>query len=207
MKLYADRPLRATNQLLGDLLVVVWVIFWVWLARLVHEKVGDLAGPGRDAEDAGRNLARSLSDAARRVDDIPLAGDKLRQPFDDGASSGRDFASAAQSYQDAVANLAMFTAIAVAVIPIVVLLVSWLPRRISWISAASAAKRLLRAGGSDDRATDLFALRALVNQPLKALAKVTPDPAQAWRDQDPAVLDDLAELELAQLGLHAPHRG
>ncbi|MGZ4639153.1 MAG: hypothetical protein ACXV2J_08860, partial [Actinomycetes bacterium] len=75
MKLYAERPLRATNQLLGDLLVLGWVVFWIWLATAVHDKVGALAGPGREAENAGNNLATSLHSAAGHVDDIPLAGD------------------------------------------------------------------------------------------------------------------------------------
>jgi hypothetical protein len=60
MKIYAERASRATNQLLGDLLALAGVMFWVWLATKVHDMVGDLAGPGRDAENAGNNLARSL---------------------------------------------------------------------------------------------------------------------------------------------------
>ncbi|MGZ4610542.1 MAG: hypothetical protein ACXV2H_09830 [Actinomycetes bacterium] len=203
MKLYAERPLRATNQLLGDLLVLGWVVFWIWLATAVHDKVGALAGPGREAENAGNNLATSLHNAAGHVDDIPLAGDTLRRPFDDGAGAGRDFAQAAQSYQHAVAQLATFAAIAVAVIPIALLLAYWLPRRLAWIATASAARRLLGSAAGDDRALDLFALRALVNQPLSRLSSVADDPAQAWRAQDPVVLEALAELELAQLGLHA----
>lgn len=202
MKMYAERPWHATNQLLGDLLVLAWVIFWVWLATRVQDNVGDLAGPGRDAEDAGDNLARSLHSAASRVDDIPLAGDRLRSPFDEGAGAGRDFAAAAQSYQDAVADLARLTGIAVAIIPVVILLAIWLPRRIRWIIAASAAKRLLRSSADDGRALDLFALRALVNQPLAKLSRITQDPALAWREQDPVALESLAELELAQLGLY-----
>jgi hypothetical protein len=202
MKIYADRPLRATNQLLGDLLVVLWVFLWVWLATKVHDKVGDLAGPGREAESAGNNLARSLRNAGNRVADIPLAGDRLRAPFDDGAGAGREFAAAAQSYQDTVADLARVTALAVALIPILILLVVWLPRRIRWIIATSAAKRLLRASADDDRALDLFALRALVHQPLTRLTNIADDPVEAWRTQDRVAVQNLAELELAQLGLY-----
>jgi hypothetical protein len=203
MKFYADRPLHATNQVLGDLLVLAWVVLWVWLATVVHDKVEALAGPGRQAEDAGSSLARSLGSAADRVGDVPLAGDQLRGPLDDGAGAGRDFAAAARSYQDAVADLARFTALAVAIIPVLLVLVLWLPRRLAWIAAASAAKRLL-GGRHGEPSVDLFALRALVHQPLRALSKVTDDPAQAWRSQDRLLLEQLAELELADLGLRAP---
>ncbi|MGH8938704.1 MAG: hypothetical protein ACRDV2_05070, partial [Actinomycetes bacterium] len=60
MKLYADRPLRATNQLLGDGLVAVWVVVWVVIARRVQELVLGLQGPGREAEEAGRGLEHGL---------------------------------------------------------------------------------------------------------------------------------------------------
>jgi hypothetical protein len=208
MKLYADRPLSATNKLLGDLLVVAWAVLWVWLATVVHGKVAALAGPGRDAEDAGRGLATSLGRAASRVDAVPLAGDRLRAPFDDAAGAGRDLAAAARSYQETVADLATFTALAVAVVPLLVVLALWLPRRVRWVVAASAAARLLAAsagdgGADDDRAADLFALRALVRQPPSRLLRVSSDPAQAWRDRDAQVLVGLAELELRELGLHA----
>ncbi len=203
MKLYADRPLRATHQLLGDLLLLVWSVCWIWLAFQVHEKVAALAAPGRQAESAGNKLAGSLRGAGRSIDDLPVVGDQLRRPFDEGADSGRNLAAAARSYQESVADLARFTAIAVAVIPILLALAWWLPRRLSWVRAATSARRLLRSGAGE-RALDLFALRALVRQPLTSLDRLGGDPAQGWRHQDPGMLEDLAELELADLGLRLP---
>ncbi len=51
---------------------------------------------------------------------------------------------------------------------------------------------------------DLFALRALAHQPLHVLARITDDPAGAWRRGDRAVTDRLAELELRANGLRLP---
>src|SRR4051794_17815671 len=210
MKLYADRPLHATNQLLGDGLALAWRVFWTWLASKALERVAALGGPGAAADRAGPHLARTLGGAARRVDDIPLAGDTLRAPFDQGAGAGRDLASAARAYQDSVTDLARFATIATVVIPVLLVLVVWLPRRAAWIRAASAASRLLKDAGDSDRGTDLLALRALVHQPLTALAG-TPglgeDPAGGWRERDRATLEALADLELRGLGLRATRPG
>lgn len=203
MKLYADRPLRATNQLLGDGLVAVWVVVWVVIARRVQELVLGLQGPGREAEEAGRGLEHGLGSAAGNVDEVPLAGDALRDPLDEGAGAGRRLAEAAQSYQDTVADLALLTAVIVVAVPVVLVLVLWLPQRVAWVREATAARRLLRAGG--EHGLDLIALRALARQPLGRLSKVAPDPVRAWRERDPVVVDDLAGLELAELGMRTPH--
>ncbi|NNH54440.1 hypothetical protein HLB15_19615, partial [Promicromonospora citrea] len=47
----------------------------------------------------------------------------------------------------------------------------------------------------------LLALRALANQPLRALARVTDDPVAAWRSGDEDTIRALADLELRSLGL------
>jgi hypothetical protein len=207
MKLYADRPFRAANQVLGDALVAGWTALWVWAGFRLHDLVLGLAVPGEQAEEAGKTLQRSLGDAASNVGDVPLAGDALRTPFDEGSGAGRDLAEAAQSYQDAVAKLALLAGVLIAVAPIVIVLALWLPRRLSWVATASAAKRLLRGRG--DLAEDLFALRALAARPLPELARTarrTGDLMEGWRQRDPDVVATLARLELDDLGLRAPAR-
>jgi hypothetical protein len=205
MKLYADRPVRATNQVLGDLLVLGWTALWVWAGFRLHDLVLGLAAPGEQAEKAGRTLQHSLGSAAGNVGDVPFAGDALRAPFDEGSGAGRDLAEAAQSYQDAVADLALLAGVLIALAPIVVVLALWSPGRISWIVTASAAKRLLRGG---DHVEDLFALRSLARQPLERLARAggSADLMDGWRARDPDTVRALARLELDELGLREPAR-
>ena len=206
MKLYADRPVRATNQILGDALVVGWVALWIWAGFRLHDLVLGLAAPGEQAEEAGRTLQRSLGDAAQNVGDVPFAGDALRTPFDEGSGAGRDLAAAAQSYQDAVADLAMLAGVLIAAAPIAIVLALWLPRRIAWITTASAAKRLLRGAGESGE--DLFALRGLARQPLHQLDRAggSADLMTGWRNRDPDTVRALARLELDELGLRS-HSG
>ena len=204
MKLYADRPVRASNQVLGDLLVVAWTALWVWAGFRLHDLVLGLAAPGEQAEKAGRTLQHSLGSAAGNVGDVPFAGDALRAPFDEGSGAGRDLAEAAQSYQDKVADLALLAGVLIAAAPIVIVLAIWLPRRISWVVTASAAQRLLRGGG--DSGEDLFALRGLARQPLERLSRAGGSAVlmDGWRARDPDTVRALARLELDELGLRAP---
>lgn len=201
MKLYADRPLRLVNQLLGDVLVVVAVYASIQLGRGATDKVAALAGPGRDAESAARDVDGRMRDAAGGVADAPLVGGTLAKPFEALASASRDLAATAQDYQDTVADLARLTGFLVAGVPILLLLVLWLPRRLAWVTEASAAHRLLKAGPAG---ADLLAVRALARQPLRRLGRLDPDVVRGWKADDPAATAELAALELDELGLRPP---
>ncbi|MCY7373687.1 MAG: hypothetical protein LH461_08310 [Spirochaetaceae bacterium] len=198
MKLYADRPGRLLTQLLGDILVVIAMYWAVRLGRGAHEKVGALAVPGREAEEAATSLDGQLRSAANDVGDAPLVGDTLSRPFRAMASTSRDLAGTAQSYQDTVADVALLTGVMVALVPIVFVLAVWLPRRLSWVLEASAAQRLMRAGPA---ATELLAVRALARQPLSRLARLGPEMVTGWKAGDAASTATLASLELDELGL------
>jgi len=198
MKLYADRPGRLLAQLLGDVLVVIAVYWAVRLGRGAREKVGALAVPGREAEEAATDLDGQLRSAANDVGDAPLVGDTLSRPFRALASTSRDLAGTARSYQDTVADVALLTGVMVALVPIVFVLAIWLPRRLSWVIEASAAKRLMRAGPA---ATELLAVRALAKQPLQRLARLRPEVVTGWKAGDAASTAALASLELDELGL------
>ena len=87
-----------------------------------------------------------------------------------------------------------------AVIPIVLVVGVWLLLRLRFVRRATAAQRFIDA----DADLDLFALRALARQPMHRLARVSDDPAGAWRAQDPDVVRALALLELRDSGLRPP---
>lgn len=197
MKLYADRPLRLANQVLGDLLVLIVVWFAVRLGRGTHGRVAELAGPGRAAEDSARNIGGKLRGAAESVADTPLVGGTLAQPFRDLAATSRSLADTAQSYQDAVEQVATLAGVLVAAVPILLILIVWLPRRVGWVVEATAASRLMSSHAS----ADLLAVRALARQPLRRLSRLSPEVVTGWKAGDPAATRELAALELDELGL------
>ncbi|WP_285753570.1 hypothetical protein [Lentzea sp. NBRC 105346] len=91
---------------------------------------------------------------------------------------------------------AFWLQVALIAVPVMFLLIVWLPFRLRFALRAGAALRL-RAGGS----TDLLALRALTSLSGRELARFSSDPAAAWRAGDDQVVDELARRQLATLGL------
>ena len=197
MKLYADTPGRRTAQLIADVLVLLWLVLWVWAGTAVHDGTMALAGPGRQTDESATAMAGQLRDAGGRLDDAPLIGDELATPFDKAADASEGIASAGRASVSAVEKLATVLGLSIALIPILIVLAFHLPRRWRFVREATAGAQFIDS--VDD--LDLFALRALAHQPMRVLARVSDDPAGAWRRQEPDVVRRLAELELNDVGL------
>ena len=202
MRFYADSTVRRSLQIAGDLALVLWVWLWVALARKVHDATLHLATPGHKIDASASDLAGRLRDAGRTVSQVPLVGDAVRHPFDGAGGAAEGLAGAGREQVDAVQSLAHWLGLAVALIPILLLLWFYLPPRIRFVRRATAGQRYLDSGAD----LDLFALRAMSHQPLHVLAQIDADPAGAWRRGDVDVIDELARLELRSVGLRAPDR-
>lgn len=201
--LYADLPSRRFRQVVADLLMLGWIVTWVLVARGVHAATMTLAAPGRALQGAGGSFRDRMLGAGDRVDGLPLLEDRLAQPFRDVSGVGTDIAAAGGDLVTAVERVALISALTTALIPITIVGALWLFLRLRWIRQATAAQRFI-----DSRSdVDLFALRAMSRQPMTALARISDDPAGAWRRGDREVITALAELELADTGLRLPGRG
>jgi hypothetical protein len=200
MTFYSEIPARRARQALGDAWLVAWSILWIWTAVRLHDLIMNLAGPGLAVSDGATSLAGSIDSAGEAVGGLPVVGDSLSGPFDGMGSAARAIADAGQAEADAIAALAMFLSVALAILAIASFAVIWIPIRISFIRKATAARRFVDA--NED--LDLFALRAMARQPLHVLARIDDDPAGAWRRGDRAVIHALAALELREEGLRPP---
>jgi hypothetical protein len=194
VKLYAETARLRARQLLGDLGVVAWVALWVAAGIALYRLVEQLAVPGRTLEQAGDTFVGDIGAIQERVGRIPAVGDDLEEPFGRLGGVGRTLAEAGVTQQEVVHQLALWLGVVVAAVPVVALLLVWLPRRLAWAREAGAASRL-RLGGAN---LELFAIRAVANRSLRELHRVTPDPAGALRAGE---FDALAEVELRALGL------
>jgi hypothetical protein len=190
MKLYAEQgPLRL-RQLAGDLLVAAWVVGWGFLGVTVWRLVGKLAGT---------EFANNMGTVRDKVGGVPLVGEELRAPFGRLGAVGETLAGAGHTQQEVVRQLAWWLGVLLAAVPIVMVLLVWLPPRLRWAREAAVAARL-----RDDQVDlHLFALRAVANRPLRQLRRVTPDPAGALAAGD---YEGLAALELNALGLRVAPR-
>lgn len=197
MTWYSEIPARRTRQLLGDAWLVLWSALWIWVALRLYDLIMNLAAPGLAVSSGATDLAGRFDDAGVAVGQVPLIGDALQSPFDGMGGAAIAIADAGQASADAVGLLARFLAVALAVLGIASWAMLWVPIRIAFIRRATAARRFLDS--TDD--LDLFALRAMARQPLHLLARISDDPAGAWRRGDQAVIAQLASLELRAEGL------
>ncbi|HVF53393.1 MAG TPA: hypothetical protein VNC78_07255 [Actinomycetota bacterium] len=197
MKLYAELPFYRTRQVILDAAVTVWILVWAWIGRFMFTLAEKLAGPGHLLEDAGSDLRALAARAVDDVEDVPAIGDTLAIPFREISDTGRLLQEAGQNQQDVVHTFALWLGVLLALIPILLVLLRWLPWRVHWIREATAAHGLR----VDDTALQIFALRALATRPLWELRRATPTPAQDYSSGNFAAL---AALELHDLGLRAP---
>ena len=197
MTWYSEIPARRARQIAGDAWLIAWSALWIWAALRLYDLVMNLAAPGLAVSSSATDLAGRFDDAGAAVGQVPLIGDALQSPFDGMGGAAIAIADAGQASADAVGLLARFLAIALAVLGIASWAMVWVPIRIAFIRRATAARRLLDS--TED--LDLFALRAMARQPLHLLAKISDDPAGAWRRGDERVIGELAALELKAEGL------
>ena len=197
MKLYAETPRFRNRQILQDVALLGWAGLWVWIGTHVHDLVQRLAEPGRVVQRAGDGFAGTLMDISSKIAEVPLVGDRLREPFTSAADAGAALESAGIRQQEVVHTLALWLGVLLALIPISYVLYKYLPDRLRWVREASAAHHL-RIGADD---LQLFAVRAVARQPLYELKRVCADPAAALQNGD---YEPLARLELASLGLALP---
>ena len=200
MKMYADSPARRTRQIVADLLVVLWLVFWVWAGWSVHETTQELARPAERTQSAAAGLSASLGDTADSLGDIPLIGSSASRPLDEASAYADELAAASGRGIDAVNGLALKLGLAVALTPILIVLFFYLPPRITFVRNATAGQQFV----DSTHDLDLFAMRALTHQPLHVLARISADPAGAWRARDPQVVAQLAALEMHDVGLRPP---
>jgi hypothetical protein len=200
MKLYADGPGRRARQVVGDVLLVLWVAVWLRLAMVVHEATLALAVPGEKIADAGAGLAGKLRDAGSSVGGVPLVGDDVRVPFDGAGDAADRIAAAGVAQVDAVHSLAFWLGLSVGAIPVLIVVAVYVPLRWRFVRAATAGQRFVDSGSD----LDLFALRAMAHQPLHRLARISDDPVGSWRSGDARVVRDLAVLEMRDVGLAPP---
>ncbi|MBV9060493.1 MAG: hypothetical protein JOZ09_15255 [Pseudonocardiales bacterium] len=198
MRIYAEQRGRAARQVLADLLVVIWVVLVVEVARAAFTLIVRLQGPGEGLKGAGAVIHDAFQNAARSAVKAPIIGDGLARAFNSGARAGDSLASSGRALSETISTLAVGTAVAIVLLGALPPVLVWLTLRIRWITAARSA---LAVRAID---VDLLALRALTRRPMQQLVNICPDPAAAWRRDDRAALRKLAALELRTLGLREP---
>lgn len=197
MGIYARQPRRLVAQLLVDALVLGWIVLWWLLSRLTERAVLAVAAPARQAATAAGTVSEQFRKASEQADRLPGVGDELRQPLDLAAGSFDHLVTAADEQVRSIERLAHLVGWLAFVLPVALIVLLWLPRRIRYYLRSRAAQRYLESPA----ALNLLALRTLVSQPVPVLTAINPDPAAAWRSGDATVISKLADVELRRSGL------
>ncbi|GAA2831296.1 hypothetical protein [Crossiella cryophila] len=198
MKLYADHQSRRTAQLLADLGALLIIAVSIWLALDLYDLVSKLRAPGVELVEAGGSLRELSASAAAQAGRLPLVGDELAAALGRGSAVADRLVDAGNKQMSAVDSTALWLSVLLVLVPVSLLLVSWLPLRMRFVRQATAARRLTRLGEAQ---VDLLALRGLANLPLHTLAKPGVDLVGAWRSGDREAVELLARAELRRLGL------
>ncbi|GAA2359667.1 hypothetical protein GCM10009854_43130 [Saccharopolyspora halophila] len=198
MRLYAERPVRLTAQVLFDLAALAWIYLGYQLSVRTEAAVLELRSPGYRMIDAGAQLGGTFADASRTASTVPFAGDRLADVLGRGTAAGDVLTDSGHRMLEIVELSASATAVLVGALALLPLLALWLPRRIRYARTAS------RAVNMREHAVDVLALRALAELPHRELKTASSDPAAAWRAGDSEVIAKLAGLRLSALGLRPP---
>lgn len=199
MTLYSDYSGARVRQIIADIIGVIAVVVVISIALSVAAAIRSLGAFGRDLETAGLDFQQGLTEAAENLGDVPLIGGGIRGPFDLAATAGESVAQAGRAQQALVEGIAVGAGWAVAIIPLLILALVWVAPRVRFALRSSRLRSLIARGMS----ADTLAARALARAPLATLAAVHPDPAAAWRAQNPEVVRALAGIELRRAGIRA----
>ncbi|MDO5627943.1 MAG: hypothetical protein Q4G43_06435 [Mobilicoccus sp.] len=198
--IYAQTPARRSRQIAGDVAVLVWVLAWAWVGTIVHGVVVAVAAPMRHLQQTGTDFSAAMTDAGQSAVRIPFAGGELQSGLDRAARFGQDAARFGLDIETLIGQIALALGLVVALAPILGLGIPWLVLRWQFARRAEAAQRYV----DSEADLDLFALRAMANQPLPALSAISEDPVSAWRAGDREVIAKLAASEFRRVGLHPP---
>ncbi len=179
------------------LLLLIGVPVWYGVSGLVRDIVTALGGPITTAGETTANLAENVSQLRDSLRGIAVVGPELSKPFIPLQRALEDASTQTLSQLEVVDQIANFVFWIVFLVPVVALIwVYVVPRIQEAIAAFQVNNHLLKS-----QSMDLLALRAVTKSDIHELCRIVPDPAAAWREGDPAVLEQLARLELQRYGL------
>lgn len=199
MQLYADYAPRRARQLIGDVLATIFAGSWIALGVWVYQLIAAFRMLGIQLQEAGAGFRSTMADLGDTLGSVPLIGSGIRVPFEGARDAGGALENAGQTQQDVVVAAATTIGIAIAVVPVVLIVFLWLLPRFNFVRRAAEAKALVNSPGG----ADLLALRALSTRTPAELTAISPDVAALWRAADPATVGRLAQLQLRALGVRS----
>jgi len=199
--------LRGDTQLLSaravrwiDIGVIVWVVAWVALGVLIWHDIraqtqlsGDVIKVGTAVKDTGQALSV--------VGGLPLVGGSIGDFAAKIEKMGAEVEVSGENSQAGIERIAVVAGLGVGILPAAMILFLYLPVRIRWRRYVGAVADALPGSAGDPVFEQYLARRAADTLPWDRLRTLSDDP---WRAIASGDYRDLADAELARLGLRRP---
>jgi hypothetical protein len=197
MQIYSAYPRARARQLAADATALVSIAVSILVGCTVGALVGSTAALGRGLEGAGDGLAGTMADASDALDGIPLLGGAAASPFAQASGAGAALAQAGRDQQALINGISLALGLLIALLPIAIVLLTWLRRRVAFARRAAEVKRVAATAGG----LDLLAMRALATVDAPTLSALGGDVVQGWRTAHPPTVRALADVALREAGV------
>jgi hypothetical protein len=186
--------------LVVDVVLVLWIGFWIWMGFLIGREVSNLSTLSDTVVTAGQAV-QETGQAFQSLENLPFVGDRIARLEQRITQAGASAVASGEQSRDSVERLATLLTIAIAIIPSVPVLAVYLPFRVSRFLDVRTVRQATRSSARDPAFEEFLARRAAENLPYHRLREITPNP---WRDLEEGRFTALADAELARLGLSRP---
>jgi hypothetical protein len=184
-----------------DALVALWAFAWILVGVLVAATVvqlTELTGAFRSVGGAITGVGETLGGV-----DVPILGGPLEGASEAVRDAGRGVTARGEAVRGDIERASVVLGAAVALGPILLVVLAYGPARAVRAREAGALRRLLDAGAGDPEFEALLAQRALTSLSFRRLRRVS---ARPWED-DLTTRRALAEEELRRLGVSRSRLG
>lgn len=204
MRVYPDVIGRRVAWMLADLLMAAWIYLCAQAGLFVNHLVLQLDALAQGVINAGRTFDSWILSFERSVPSgVPYISDFLRRTADAlKAHSGDSLISAGQAGSRGIHTLALVLAIIAAGVPLLLVLMVFLPRRVRLIYDMQGVHVTLRRALARPELTpqmlEILAGRAIYTMPYHRLLAYSHNPAEDWYLRR---FEPLARAELERHGL------
>jgi hypothetical protein len=192
--------LSARRVVVLDIVVAVWIVFWIVVAVGAASRIDSLkslADPVVHTADGLQQTVKSLEG----LSNIPFVGGSIGGVVKQVEATAASAANEAAKAKATIRRTALLVGIALGVGPAALALLLYLPFRLPWRRKVADIRRALAADPNDSELARYLARQALGGMSYAEVRAWGRDP---WREAESGDAWPLAALELRRLGLRRP---
>jgi hypothetical protein len=188
----------ARTMRLLDVLLVAYIVVWVVIGILIGVDIRAQA----ELSDQVTRVGGALTDIGESLDivaGVPIVGSGIGELAGRVLDAGESVQQSGRDSRAALEQMGVLVGLAFIAVPLMLVLPVYVPLRLAWRREVRAVAGAL-AGARPDLDL-LLARRALAAMPYESLLALGDDP---WARLERGEVGDLADAELARLGLKRP---